>query len=240
MNEPHGKVVVTLSFSIAFSSSRHFLLSPSSWCFFFFSTILFKNTIFFQVLYSYSVSAIKVPSQPFSFTLWLWPFVRLSIFRVNWSWRSPRMLFSFIHSALWMEWPAFGSGSTESDSKNTLSSNLPPPPHSPLILFLCKKNIHRPFKNKAHGLWRSVNRCQSFSMLHFIHDCQWTWVVSRGGTKRKGRDGGKFPLMFGMPCLSNHFLSYPYQGRHSPSLDWGYHLTLAKDFKSFELGGGFY
>lgn len=63
---------------------------------------LLKNEVFFQVLYSYSVVAIKAPSQPFSFTLWLGPFVMLCSFRVNWSRRSPRMLFSFIHTALWL------------------------------------------------------------------------------------------------------------------------------------------
>lgn len=80
-----------------------------------------KNRVFFQVLYSYSILAIKVPSQPFSFTLWLWPFVRLRIFRVNWSLRSPRMLFSFIHSALWMEQPGVGSSSAALHSGSTQS-----------------------------------------------------------------------------------------------------------------------
>lgn len=80
-----------------------------------------KNRVFFQVLYSYSILAIRVPSQPFSFTLWLWPFVRLRIFRVNRSLRSPRMLFSFIHSALWMEQPGVGSGSAALHSESTQS-----------------------------------------------------------------------------------------------------------------------
>lgn len=82
---------------------------------------IFLNKVFFQVLYCYSVSAIKVPSWPFSFTLWLWPFVKLSVFGVNWSRGSPRMLFSFILSALWMERSALGSGSAGPHSKSTQS-----------------------------------------------------------------------------------------------------------------------
>lgn len=110
-----------------------------------------KNRVFFQVLYSYSILAIKVPSQPFSFTLWLWPFVRLRIFRVNWSLRSPRMLFSFIHSALWMEQPGVGSGSAALHSESTQSFFFQGP-------FKIRPKVCR-------GAWRSVSHAASYISL---------------------------------------------------------------------------
>lgn len=110
-----------------------------------------KNIVFFQVLYSYSVLAIKVPSQPFSFTLWLWPFVRLRIFRVNRSLRSPRMLFSFIHSALWMEQPGVGSCSAALHSESTQSFFFQGP-------FKIRPKVCR-------GAWRSVSHAASYISL---------------------------------------------------------------------------
>lgn len=124
--------------------------------------IFFLNKVFFQVLYCYSVSAIKVPSWPFSFTLWLRSFVKLSIFRVNWSCGSPRMLFSFILSALWMERSALGSGSASPHSKKHTVPSLP-----------------RAFQNAAQGLSKGSNGCQSLSTLRFIHGCQRTWWVEQ-------------------------------------------------------------
>lgn len=150
----------------------------------------FKNTVFFQVLYSYSVSAIKVPSQPFSFTLWLWPFVRLRIFRVNWSPRSPRMLFSFIHSALWMEQPGVGSSSAALHSVSTQS-----------FFF------QGPFKIRLEvcwGAWRAVTHAASYVSLP---------ATTESDGQRRGKSGRYLQRMISQGLA--FFASVARSGDHS-------------------------
>lgn len=161
-----------------------------------------KNRVFFQVLYSYSILAIKVPSQPFSFTLWLWPFVRLRIFRVNWSLRSPRMLFSFIHSALWMEQPGVGSSSAALHSGSTQS-----------FFF------QGPFKiwpKVCRGVWRSVSHAASYISLPATTENQ---EQRRDKSKKPTVNENEDPSGLCLPCQCGMLWGHPcllLLGPHQP------------------------
>lgn len=162
-----------------------------------------KNIVFFQVLYSYSVLAIKVPSQPFSFTLWLWPFVRLRIFRVNRSLRSPRMLFSFIHSALWMEQPGVGSGSAALHSESTQSFFFQGP-------FKIRPKVCR-------GAWRSVSHAASYISLPATTESeeQRRDESKKPTVKEKGGPSGLW-----LPCQCGTLWGHLYPLLPSPPPTW--------------------
>lgn len=120
------------------------------------------NNIFFQALYCYSVSAIKVRSWPFSFTLWLWPFVKLEHFQSKLILRVPKdviLIYSLSPlNGTGCPWQRF-SGPT---FKEHTVFSLP-----------------EAFQKAAQGLSKGSNGCQSLSTLHFIHGCQRTWWVQK-------------------------------------------------------------